>query len=286
VAGTQAHSWIQVFDDELTAFRRFVELYPEQSILLVDTYDTLRSGVPNAITVGLEMRQRGERLLGVRLDSGDLAYLSIETRKLLDAAGLSDTRIVCSGDLDEYLIRDLRNQGARIDTYGVGTHMVTAEGEPALSGVYKLAAVEHPGGGWESRRKRSDGAKASLPGVKQVWRLRDASGEPQADLIELEGEQPRCHEGVWGYHPTMSYQKKLYRDIKSAEALLEPVMRDGETVVTLPTLQEIRQRVREQLASLHPTFRRIVNPHIYKVSLGERMQAELERLRRAGYPEV
>ena len=279
VSGTHSHSWVLAFPSELDAFRQFVAVYPKPSILLVDTYSTLGSGVPNAITVGLEMKARGETLAGIRLDSGDLAYLSIEARRRLDEAGLTETRICCSSDLDEYIIRDLRAQGARIDLYGVGTRLATAHGEPALSGVYKIAAIRSTDGGWETKLKISEGSrKATLPGIKQVWRLYGADDRMMADWVELAGSEPDTADGLWGFHPTDEHAKKQYTGIARAEPLLGPVLSGGRVCVDLPTLPALRERVREQLERMHPTMRRLLNPHVYKVSLGPRLKAEARRL--------
>lgn len=285
VGGTHAHSWVMAFDSELEAFRAFARIYPRDTVLLTDTYDTLRSGVPNAIRVALEMRERGESLKGIRLDSGDLAYLSIEARRMLDEAGLDGVKIVCSGDLDEHILHDMKAQGARIDLYGVGTNLATAQGDPAFPGVYKMAALRDPGGPWEMKLKIADGRKKStLPGVKQVWRLHDASGEMMADWIELEDAAPAdgaadFTKGVVGHHPVLTYQKKRYDGIAAAVPLLEPVFKGGRRLGPPRSLGESRERVRAQLAGLHPTMRRLLNPHIYKVSIGPRLMQETDRLR-------
>jgi nicotinate phosphoribosyltransferase len=276
--GTHAHSWVLAFPSELEAFRAYAGSFPERAILLVDTYDTLRSGVPNAIRVAKELRERGQRLFGVRLDSGDLAYLSVETRKLLDEAGCPDVKIVASNNLDEVIIHDLVAQGASIDVYGVGTKLTTGWGDPALSGVYKLSAIQDEGGAWQPRLKLSEGGKkATLPGRKQVWRLRGRDGEPLADWIELEGEEPGA-DGVWGYHPTRALQRTRYEDHHSAEPLLVPVMRGGRRLEPGPPLKELRERAREELKKLHPTMRRLLNPHEYKVSLGPKLKDLIHHL--------
>ncbi|MEI8346741.1 MAG: nicotinate phosphoribosyltransferase, partial [Pseudomonadota bacterium] len=172
VRGTHSHSWVMAHTSELEAFRRYAQVYPNNAVLLVDTYDTLKCGIPNAIEVGLEMEKKGQRLQGIRLDSGDLTYLSIEARKMLDGAGLPDCRIIASGDLDEWIIRDIKAQGAKIDIFGVGTKLASADGDSALSGVYKLAAIKNKGESWQMRLKMADGSKkATYPGPKQVWRL-------------------------------------------------------------------------------------------------------------------
>ncbi len=278
VRGTQAHSWVMAFPDELTAFRAYAQLYPRTCVLLVDTYDTLRSGVPNAITVGKELRQRGHRLQGIRLDSGDLAYLSIHARKMLDAAGLADTNIVASGDLDEWIIHDLKVQGARIDTWGVGTRLVTSHNEPSLSGVYKLAAVESDGR-WVPRIKLSEGAKGTLPGAKQVWRLTGAEGWFEGDLIAHEDEEPRTRPAPVGFHPYVEYEQKTYEGIERCEPLLRAVIAEGVATEPRPSLQDVRRTVRAQLEQIHPTSRRLLNPHIYKVSITERMLRTRQELR-------
>lgn len=280
VRGTHAHSWVMAFPDELQSFRSFVGVYPKNSILLVDTYDTLKSGVPNAVKVGIEMKKHGERLVGIRLDSGDLAYLSIEARKMLDMAGLFDTKIVCSSDLDEYIIHDLKSQGAKADMYGVGTNLVSAKGDSALTGVYKLSAIHYGDSPWEMKLKKSEGLKKStLPGNKQVWRFRDKHNEMIADWIELDSEKPDFSKGVLGFHPVLEYEKMLYQEIEHADILLECVLHDGKAIVKFPKLGEVRDYLKEQLKTLHPTMRRLLNPHIYKVSLGPRLHEETHRLR-------
>lgn len=282
VRGTHAHSWVMAFGDELAAFRTFARLYPHNATLLVDTYDTLKSGVPNAITVGLEMKARGERLAGIRLDSGDFTYLSVEARRLLDAAGLEEVKIVASGELDEYIIHDLKAQGARVDIFGVGQNLVTAKGEPSFPGVFKLAALEGAGGEWSPKLKISNTpAKGTLPGMKQVWRLRYPDGAMMADLVELEGTAHDFSEGVWGYHPVTEYERKFYSGVGSAEPLLALAMAEGRRVAPPRALAVIRAYALGQLDALHPTMRRLLNPHIYKVSLGPALFAETHRLRLA-----
>ncbi|MBI5816716.1 MAG: nicotinate phosphoribosyltransferase [Nitrospinae bacterium] len=282
VRGTHAHSWVTAFDNELAAFRKFAEIFPDNCVLLVDTYDTLKSGVPNAITVGLEMKSRGERLGGIRLDSGDLAFLSAESRKMLDAAGLEDVKIVASNELDEYIIHDMNAQGARIDIYGVGTRLVTGHGEPAMPGVYKLAAIRPDGGEWTMRLKLSETAsKSTIPGLKQVWRMKNGGGTLMGDLLEIEGETPDFSRGVWGFHPAIDYQRKFYERVKSAQPLLAPVMRGGKITGERPSLSQIRARVQSELSTVHPTTQRLLNPHIYKVSLGPALAKATRELRGA-----
>ncbi|VAX19499.1 Nicotinate phosphoribosyltransferase [hydrothermal vent metagenome] len=281
VKGTHAHSWVTAFDNELTAFRKFVEIFPQNSVLLIDTFDTLTSGAPNAITAGLEMKKRGERLAGVRLDSGDLMFLSVKVREALDQAGLFETKIYCSNELDEGIIHDLKSQGARIDVYGVGTRLISAFGEPALSGVYKMAACEDGDGEWKMKLKKSEGlTKATLPGFKQVWRMFNEDDEMMADLIELDGKEPDFSRGVTGTHPVVEGVSKFYDGIRKTHALINPVMRSGRTVIDLPPLSDVRARAREQLKLLHPTSRRLLNPHIYKVSVGPHLSAITRQLRK------
>jgi len=279
VRGTHAHSWVTAFPDEITAFRKFVELYPDNSILLVDTYDTLNSGVPAAIQVGLEMRRNGRKLGGIRLDSGDLAFLSIRTRKMLDEAGLVDTMIVCSSELDEFIIHDLNSQGARIDIFGVGTKLISANGDPALSGVYKMAAIREQGGQWRNTIKKTEGLKkATLPGVKQVWRLLDSDNEMMGDIIELEDEKPDFSAGIQGVHPFLKDIGKIYDGIKSAGQLLAPSMVNGRRLAESPSLRQIRARAKKELDRLHPTTRRLLNPHEYKVSVGPQLNELTQKL--------
>jgi nicotinate phosphoribosyltransferase len=277
--GTQAHSWIMAFPDELTAMRRYAETFPDNCVLLVDTYDTLRSGIPHAIQVARELRARGHELKGIRLDSGDLAYLSVEARRMLDEAGFPDVKILASGDLDEWIIRDLKSQGARIDLWGVGTRLVTSHGASALTGVYKLMALLD-GTHWIPRVKLAETpAKSTIPGIKQVWRLYDADGWMMADLITLETETVEPGRPVTGYHPFLDNQFKTYEGIARAEPLLVPILRGGQFVRALPPLGEIRARTLQLLDRLHPTSRRLLNPHTYKVSLSETLKDLTHRLR-------
>jgi nicotinate phosphoribosyltransferase len=263
--GTHAHSWVMALDGELEAFREYAHAQPGNAVLLVDTYDTL-DGVRHAATVGLEMRARGERLLGVRLDSGDLAYLSIEARRILDEAGLPEVQIFASNDLDEHLIESLRQQGSRIDVWCVGTRLVTAYDDAALGGVYKLAAVRGgPRGPWEPRIKLSEqAAKTTTPGVLQVRRFADERGFI-ADMVfdETRGvaEPPTIVDPL---DPT---RRRRLHDKMTAEDLLVPVVRGGEVIYASPTLDRIRERTRAQLASLHPGIKRFLNPHAYPVGL-------------------
>jgi nicotinate phosphoribosyltransferase len=272
VGGTHAHSWVMSFDDELESFDAYARAMPNNCVFLVDTYSTL-NGVRHAAEVGKKLRASGHRMIGIRLDSGDLAYLSIEARKILDDAGLTDAKIVASNDLDEHLIESLKQQGATIAIWGVGTKLVTAYDQPALGGVYKLSAIRNDSTEpWQYKMKSSEQlAKASFPGVLQVRRYK-TEDRFQADLIF------NLPEGI-GSPPTLIDPKDStrHREIDPAtphEDLLVPVLRAGKSVYTSPSLQAIRQRAMDQVNALHPTHRRLVHPHEYPVGL-DRGHAEL-----------
>ncbi|MCY0893506.1 MAG: nicotinate phosphoribosyltransferase [Acidibacillus sp.] len=265
VSGTQAHSWIQSFDSEIEAFRAYVHAFPERAILLVDTYDVLHSGIPNAITVGNELRAQGYDLLGVRIDSGDLAYLSKAARKMLDAEGFGHTQIIASDDLDEDTIRDLMLQGAKLDGFGVGTALITAKGCPALGGVYKLAA-EKRDGSWIPRIKVSENPlKVTNPGKKKVIRFY-VDQKASADLIMLDEETIPQGEPVTLFDPIHTYKRKVIQDYTVKE-LLVPIFVDGEIVYEMPTIEQIRSFARLELATLSSETRRPKNPHVYHVDL-------------------
>jgi nicotinate phosphoribosyltransferase len=262
VSGTQGHSWIQSHDDELTAFRRFAEIFPERCVLLVDTYNTLRSGVPNAIKVAKELEQRGYRLVAIRLDSGDLAYLSKHARAQLDAAGLQYVKIVVSNQLDEYVIRSLLEQHAPIDVFGVGTHLVTGRTTPALDGVYKLCMCDG-----KPRLKFSDNfTKTTLPGVKSVLRYSDGNGHFYADAILLDDE--RTVDQI--YHPFYPEQKS-HLGRRSAEPLLHLVMEQGQPVNSIAPLKETVAYVKTRLSRLSMEHQRFEFPHVYKVGISNKL---------------
>jgi nicotinate phosphoribosyltransferase len=264
VKGTHAHSWVMCFDDELSAFETYAQALPNNCVFLVDTYNTLQ-GVRNAIAVAGWLRQHGHRLLGVRLDSGDLAYLSIEARKMLDAAGLADVPIMASSDLDESIIVSLKEQGAKIAAWGVGTRLVTGHDAAALGGVYKLTAIRRPGGPWEDRVKLSEQQlKISTPGVLQVRRFYDR-GEAVGDAIYDLGHPPE--KACTIVDPADITRRKTFRPGMQSCDLLVPVFRDGRQVGELPSLEAIRHRAAEQLAAMHPGVKRFVNPHRYPVGL-------------------
>jgi nicotinate phosphoribosyltransferase len=264
VKGTIAHSWIMCFDDELTAFRTFAQAMPNNCIFLVDTYDTLQ-GVRNAVVIGQELRREGHEMIGIRLDSGDLAWLSIQAREILDDAGFRNAVILASNDLDENIIVSLKEQGARIDAWGVGTRLVTAHDDPALGGVYKLSAIRRPGGPWEPKIKLSEqAAKISNPGVLQVRRY-GRDGECTGDVI-FDEEHPISGDCTMVDPFDVTRRKVMPKDA-ACEDLLVPIFRRGQKVYQSPSLAIIRQRTSQQLAAFHGGIKRFVNPHQYPVGL-------------------
>lgn len=274
VKGTHGHSWVMSFDTELDSFDAYARAMPNNCLFLVDTYDTL-DGVRNAIAVGQELRQRGHEMGGIRLDSGDLAYLSIEARRLLDDAGFPKAVIVGSNDLDEHIIESLKIQGAAIGVWGVGTRLVTSYDQPALGGVYKLGAIRrdstHP---WQLKLKVSEQAlKTTNPGVLQVRRFSDSDGVFAGDMIFDESTLGPGADGADSYivDPRDATRRKRILAGTAHEDLLTPVFRQGKAVCDCPALCDIRARVQEQLAHLHPGMRRFLNPHEYPVGLEQRL---------------
>lgn len=264
VRGTHAHSWVMSFDTEAEAFAAYAQALPNNCVFLVDTYDTL-DGVRDAIAVGRRLRAQGQELLGVRLDSGDLAWLSQEARRLLDEAGFPRAAIVASNDLDEHVIESLKHQHAAIGVWGVGTRLVTAYDQPALGGVYKLTAVQRPDGTWQPRIKLSEQAvKISNPGRLRVRRYRDAQGFLGDAIYDEDHGVADPATIVDPADPTR--QKRLPAEV-TAEELLVPVLRDGRVVCDQPDLPAIQQRARAQLAGLHEGIRRLENPHRYPAGL-------------------
>lgn len=264
IKGTHAHSWVMSFDSELEAFERYAAALPGNCTFLVDTYDTLE-GVRNAVTIGKRLRETGHRLLGIRLDSGDLAWLSQQARDILDAAGFPDTAIVASNDLDENLIESLKHQGARISVWGVGTKLVTGDRQAALGGVYKLAAVRDQAGNWQPRIKLSEQAiKVSTPGLQQVRRFR-SGGQFLADVI-FDAENP-CPEPCRIVDPAEPLRHRTIAAGTEFEDLLQPLFRNGKLLAEPPTPAAARERCLAQLKLLDPTIRRLANPHIYPAGL-------------------
>ena len=270
VSGTMAHSYIQSYKDELVAFRDFAEIHPDNTILLVDTYDTIKSGVPNAITVGKEMAAREQRLSGIRLDSGDLAYLSRKSREMLDEAGLSYVSIAASNQLDEHLIKSLLDQEAPIDVFGVGTSLVTGKPDAALDGVYKLAFFD----GEPSIKLSETIKKVTLPHKKQIYRVLDEKGYfTGADIICLIEEV-----GTDRMNHPFDPLKSLSLEGRSKEALLQPVMENGNRISGPRTLKQISDFSKDRLEKLPPEYKRFFNPHIYKIGISDGLKEERDRL--------
>jgi nicotinate phosphoribosyltransferase len=264
VKGTHAHSWVMSFENELDAFNAYADAMPNNCVFLVDTFDSLE-GVRRAVQVGRRLRQQGHELGGIRLDSGDLAYLSIEARKILDAAGFKDAMIVASNDLDEHIIESLKLQGAKVDVWGVGTKLVTAYDQPALGGVYKLTAVGNRQGDWEYKVKLSEqAAKVTTPGILQVRRFHSA-GEFVGDALYDTTRPPP--EPVVIVDPLDPTRRKHFPKQISSEELLVPILRRGELAAELPPLEKIRERAQKQLAMLNPAIKRFANPHQYPAGL-------------------
>ena len=279
IRGTHAHSWVESFPSELEAFRAYARVYPDSCVLLVDTYDTLKSGVPNAIIVGKELQAKGHRLRGIRLDSGDLAYLSKEARKMLDEAGFEDAVIVASSDLDEWLIESLKRQGARIDLWGVGTRLVTSYSTPALGGVYKLTALDEDGKQMVPKIKRSDNPeKITNPGVKKLVRMYDRYGQMRGDVLFLDDEKLPQGRSFRVYHPMFAHVFKKYPRHFTMKELLVPIFQDGELVYESPSLHEIREQTLSGLDRLDDAYKRFHNPHTYHVSLSSRLFKIKQRL--------
>ncbi|GAB4324948.1 MAG: nicotinate phosphoribosyltransferase [Candidatus Sumerlaeia bacterium] len=267
VKGTHAHSWVMTFDTESEAFEAWAKAMPNNCIFLVDTFDSL-DGVRHAVEVGRRLRARGVNLAGIRLDSGDLAYLSIEARRILDEAGFTGTAILASNDLDEHLIASLKDQGAAISAWGVGTKLVTGFDQPALGGVYKLAAIREPDGSWRYPIKLSEQRlKITTPGHLQVRRFTAPDGLFAADAI-FDELGPIPDDGQWVIvDPLDDTRRKRIEAGTPGEDLLVPVLRAGRLVYDPPPLSAVRGRLKEQLARLHPSIKRFENPHEYPAGL-------------------
>ena len=276
VKGTHAHSWIMSFKDEYTAFKTYANLYPNACILLVDTYDTLKSGVPNAIRVFTEMREAGIELgyYGIRLDSGDLAYMSKKARKMLDEAGFPDAVISASSDLDEYLIESLKLQGAKITSWGVGTNLITSADNPAFGGVYKLAAIRDENGKYIPKIKLSENsAKVTNPGNKTVYRIYEKeTGKIKADLICLADEKYTEDDFILLFDPNEPWKKtKMKPGTFTIKELLVPVFLNGECVYTSPSVMEIRDYCLKDQDTMWDETRRFANPHEVYVDLSSKL---------------
>lgn len=268
--GTHAHSWVQSFASEQEAFDAYAKVLPDGVTLLVDTFDTLRSGVPHAINTAKKLEAVGKRMNAIRLDSGDLAYLSIKARKMLDDAGLPYVKIVASNDLDENTIMNLKSQGAAIDTWGVGTQLITASDQPSLGGVYKLVEIESADGTMIPTIKiSSNPEKVSTPGKKEVYRIIGTNGKALADYISYpEEDAPRSGTRLKLFNPMHPYLKK-HVDRYEALPMLEPIYINGFQVYKLPELEEIRRYHQEQLDLFWPEYLRTLNAEVYRVNLSE-----------------
>lgn len=277
VSGTHAHSWVMSFPNELTAFRAYSDTFPHACLLLVDTFDTLRSGVPNAITVFKELTAKGFEPLGIRLDSGDLAYLSKRARAMLDEAGFPNAVICASSDLDEHVIRDLKMQGACINSWGVGTRLITAGDSPALGGVYKLAA-EVVDGQIIPKIKLSDTlAKVTNPGYKKIYRIYDNQGMAIADLICLDHESIDSTKPLTIFDPEQPYKRMTLKHYWVKE-LLVPIFKNGEQVYDCPNVHDIAKYSKQDIQTIWDEYKRLLNPHTYKVDLSQELYDLKQRL--------
>ena len=276
VMGTHAHSWIMSFPDEYTAFKTYAEMYPDNCTLLVDTYDTLKSGVPNAIRVFQEFKDAGKPLIkyGIRLDSGDLAYLSKEARKMLDEAGFPEATICASNDLDEFLLHDLKIQGAAIDSWGVGTNLITSKDCPSFGGVYKLAAIQNEKGEFVPKIKISENTeKITNPGNKTIYRIYEkASGKIKADLICFADEVIDPKQDLLLFDPMDTWKKtKLAGGTYTVREILLPIFKNGECLYKSPTLKEIAAYCREEKDTLWDETKRLFYPHRVYVDLSQKL---------------
>lgn len=277
--GTMAHSWIQVFPTELESFQAYARLYPDNCVLLVDTYNVLKSGIPNAIKVFQEeVVPRGFRPKGVRIDSGDIAYLSKESRRMLDEAGFHDCQIVASSSLDEYVIRDLLNQGAEIDSFGVGERLITARSEPVFGGVYKLTATEENGQVVPKIKVSENVGKITTPGFKQLYRLYDKETDKAiADVITLHDEEIDDSNPYEIFHPIYTWKRKTLTNFY-AKKLLVKIFDEGNCVYQSPPVGEIRDFCKEQVDTLWDEVKRFENPHEYFVDLSQGLWDIKDRL--------
>lgn len=269
VTGTHSHSWVMSFDTELEAFEKYAEIYPDNCLLLVDTYDTLKSGVPNAIKVFDKLKAEGHKPVGIRLDSGDLAYLSRKARVMLDEAGHQDCLIFATNDLDEDILLALNSQDAKIDVYGIGTKLITSYNNASLGGVYKLCALEENGVLVPKIKVSNSHEKTTNPGVKKIVRI-FKDGMAQADLICLEDETFDTSKPLTVFHPEQTWKKTTFTNYQLKELMVQ-IFKDGKLVYDMPSLKEICDREDESIASFFPEYRRVVNTQEYKVDLSQRL---------------
>jgi len=271
VSGTQAHSWIMFFENELEAFQSYARAMPNNCIFLVDTYNSIE-GIRRAIEIGSELRRQGHEMIGVRLDSGDRVALSIKARRMLDKAGFANAKIVCSGDLDEYMITDMKQRGAKVDVWGVGTKLATGQPDAALGGIYKLGAIRRAGREWQYRIKLSEeSAKASFPGSLQVRRFHQPDGRFMSDAI-YETDHCVC-EPCEIVDVETEDKTKIPRNTRYSDLLL-PIFRAGQLVYEQPSIEESREHVRKQLSCAPPEILKLKKPAPYKIGL-ERSSYEL-----------
>ena len=270
VVGTHAHSWVQKFDNELDAFEAYAKIYPNNCLLLVDTYDVLKSGMPNAIKVFKELKAKGHKPLGIRLDSGDLDYLSKECKNMLTEAGFEDVRITASNDLDEYCISNLKSSGSPINSWGVGTKLITSSDSPSLGGVYKLVA-SYKDGKYEPKIKISeDPEKITNPGYKKVVRIYNTQGHAEADLIMLEDESIDTTKPLTIFHPVYKWKTKTFTNYTIKE-LLKPLYINGECKYENKSVKEIQEYTSNELNTLWREYKRLLYPQTYKVDLSENL---------------
>ena len=270
--GTMAHAWVQMFDSEYDAFKTYCEIYPTNATLLVDTYNTLKSGIPNAIRAFNEvLKPKGITKCGIRLDSGDMAYLTRKARKMLDEAGYPDCTICASNSLDEYIVRDLILQGARVDSFGIGENMITAKSDPVFGGVYKLAAVREDDGSYTPKMKLSESAeKMTIPCLKKVWRIYDQDGKAMADLITMADEVVETQHGITLFDPIETWKECTYVNC-TARCLSTPIYENGKRVYSSPSLDDIKKFCKAQVNTLWDEVKRFENPHRYYVDLSQKL---------------
>lgn len=271
ISGTHSHSWVMSFKTEIEAFRAYAQMYPQKCLLLVDTYDSLASGVPNAITIFNEIRQKGYEPIGIRLDSGDLAYLSRKAREMLDAAGFPNAKICASGDIDENVLQSLATQNACIDTWGIGTKLITSMDCPSLGGVYKMSAIEE-NGVLQPKIKMSDTpAKITNPGFKKIVRFFDKeSGKTLADVIALREENFESMTEYELFHPDFTWKRKTITNFYTKD-IMQNIIVDGALVYKLPTVTEIADYHKNCFAEFWNEYKRMLNPHMYKVDLSQKL---------------
>ena len=277
VSGTMAHSWVMSAESELDAFRKYAEIYPDKCVLLVDTFNTLKSGIPNAITVFNELKKKKHGLMGVRIDSGDLEYLSIEARKMFNDAGLPEVKIYVSSDIDEWIIKQIRSGNAPVDAWGVGTRLITGGNDPALSGVYKIVSQKNGSTIRPCIKISNQTEKITNPGVKNIMRFY-RGGNMLCDLLYLEDEEAELKNKIAGKeairfnHPSTDYAGFVLRNYDRAEPLLASVMENGRRTNCAAELSSIREHRQKEIDSLDKTYRRLLNPHTYKVSLSDNLK--------------